>query len=91
MQVAVVSDEIADVTLYRRRPLALHLYAAPFLAFYPLLAYAYFVRYDTWIKSEEWTFVYTVTLVTLHALSFLVTRWSVRARAVITAVGVDRL
>ncbi|KAJ7853494.1 hypothetical protein B0H14DRAFT_2758132 [Mycena olivaceomarginata] len=29
-----------------------HLYAAPFLSLYPLLAYAYYVKYDEWIVSE---------------------------------------
>ena len=87
-QVAVQSDEIASVTLYRRRPLAVHVYALPLLSLYPLLAFAYFVKYDEWIKSEEWTFVYTAALGVVHALSFLVTRWSVRMRALITAAPV---
>lgn len=43
---------------------------------YPILYYAYYHRYSTWIKSEEWTFVYCVTLFAGHALSFLATRWS---------------
>ena len=79
------SDEIASVTLHKERPLLFHLYIFPYLFLYPLLAYAYYLEYDRYIRSEEWTFVYTVLLTSSHALSFLVTRWNVRARALITS------
>lgn len=45
-------------------------------ALYPLLYYAYYERYDDWVKSEEWTFIYCVLLFAGHALSFLATAWS---------------
>lgn len=48
-----------------------------------MLAYAYCVRYNDWIRSQELTFLSTVALVSVHALSFLVTKWSVTARALI--------
>ncbi|PCH41918.1 endoplasmic reticulum Ca-transporting P-type ATPase [Wolfiporia cocos MD-104 SS10] len=51
---------------------------------YPLLAYAYYVKYDDWLKSEEWTFLACVTVGVTHALSFLFTRWSTGAKAAIT-------
>lgn len=82
------SDEIASVTLHKERPLLLHLYVFPYLFLYPLLAWAYYVEYDRYIRSEEWTFVFTVLLTSSHALSFLVTRWNVRARAWITSTTV---
>lgn len=82
------SDEIASVTLHKERALVFHLYVFPFLFLYPALAYAYYGAYDRYIQSEEWTFVFTVLLTTTHALSFLVTRWSVRARAWITSTTV---
>ena len=82
------SPEISSATLHAYRPLWTHLYAAPFALLYPLLAYAYYVRYDAWLRSEEWTFVACVSLGAGHALSFLVTRWSVRARAGITCRSV---
>lgn len=69
----------------------MHLYAVPFLLLYPLWAYAYYVRYDDWVKSEEWTFLGCVTLGAGHALSFLVTRWSSAARAFITTSKVSLL
>lgn len=85
------SDEIASVTLYRERPLWARAYAAPLCSLYPLLAYAYYIKYDEWIKSEEWSFAFTALLVAVHALSFLVTYWDVRARALITANPVSDL
>ncbi|CAK5262273.1 unnamed protein product [Mycena citricolor] len=82
--VSVESTEIARASLHTRLPVIAHLYALPFLSLYPLLAYAYFIKYDTWLVSEEWTFLACVTLGTTHALSFLVTRWSGAARAWVT-------
>ncbi|KAH7098014.1 hypothetical protein BKA62DRAFT_714380 [Auriculariales sp. MPI-PUGE-AT-0066] len=84
VSISVDSPEIARATLHRYRPLWTHLYVAPFIALYPLAAYAYYVEYDRWIQSEEWSFVFTVGLVASHALSFLVTKWSVRARTLLT-------
>ena len=80
----VESPEIARATLHVALPWYTHIYTLPFLSFYPLLAYAYHVRYDDWIKSEEWTFLFCVLLGASHALSFLVTRWSTAAKAWIT-------
>lgn len=87
---AVISPEIASVTLHKRLPIQYHLYTTPFLCLYPIYAYAYLVKYDTWVRSEEWTFIYTVALITGHALSFLATRWSVGAKARITCLGVSQ-
>ncbi|PWN92733.1 putative SPF1-P-type ATPase [Acaromyces ingoldii] len=89
--IPVQSPDIARVSLHRRIPVEWHLYVAPFLALYPVWAYAYFVKYDTWIKSEEWSFIYTVSLIAGHALSFLVTRWSIGAKALITCVSAKSL
>jgi hypothetical protein len=47
------------------------------------------LQYDTWIKSEEWTFLACVALGAGHALSFLITRWSIAMRARITCVPVS--
>lgn len=89
--VTVHSPEISRASLHVALPWQSHLYAFPFLSLYPLLAFAYFVKYDTWLQSEEWTFLACVTLVLLHALSFLVTRWSTSAKAWITTKNVPQL
>lgn len=84
VSVNIISPEISGTDLRVSIPRWQHLYAVPFLPFYPLLAYAYYIKYDDWIKSEEWTFLACVLLGAGHALSFLVTRWSAKARAWIT-------
>ncbi|KAG2119211.1 hypothetical protein DEU56DRAFT_837395 [Suillus clintonianus] len=82
--VTVQSNEIAKASLHVALPWYTHLYTIPFLSLYPLLAYAYYIKYDDWLKSEEWTFLACVSLGAGHALSFLVTRWSAGAKAWIT-------
>ena len=42
-----------------------------FLSLYPLLAYAYLIKYDDWLKSEGQTFLARVSLGADHALSSL--------------------
>lgn len=58
-------------------------------AFYPVLYYTYYYRYDDWVKSEEWSFIYCVLLFAGHALSFLITAWNsaFNARVSYTSVG----
>ena len=82
--VAVRSQEIERASLHIGIPSYTYLYGLPFLSLYPLLAYAYYVKYDTWLVSEEWTFLACVTLGSGHALSFLITKWNSGARAWIT-------
>jgi manganese-transporting P-type ATPase len=80
----VRSQEIAAAELRVALPWYTHVYTIPFLPFYPLLAYAYYVKYETWLRSEEWTFLACVTLGAGHALSFLITRWNAGAKAWVT-------
>ena len=82
--VNIISSEIARTELRVTVPRWTHLYAAPFLSLYPLFAYAYYIKYDEWIQSEEWTFLGCVLLGAGHALSFLVTRWNAGAKAWVT-------
>lgn len=89
--ITVNSPEIARASLHIAIPWYYHLYTVPFLSLYPLLAYAYYVKYDQWFGSEEWTFLACVSLGVGHGLSFLVTRWSTGARAWITTRKVDKV
>ncbi|EIW70519.1 hypothetical protein TREMEDRAFT_43233 [Tremella mesenterica DSM 1558] len=77
----IVSQEIEKISLHNPIPLKYRLYGLPFLSLYPVLYYAYYHKYDTWVVSEEWTFIYCVLLFAGHALSFLATRWSSGIRA----------
>ncbi|KDN43683.1 putative SPF1-P-type ATPase [Tilletiaria anomala UBC 951] len=89
--IAIQSPDIASITLHKRVPLIWHLYGIPCLSLYPLYLYTYFAKYDEWVKSEEWTFIYTLGLFGGHALSFLVTRWSIKAKALITCRSASSL
>src|SRR5690242_20496064 len=91
MKVAIQSPEIASISLHKSIPTHLHLYAIPFLSLYPIWAYAYYFKYDQWVKSEEWTFVFSVLLVSGHALSFLITKWSIAAKAATTCFNAKSL
>ncbi|WVF71386.1 hypothetical protein IAT40_006190 [Kwoniella sp. CBS 6097] len=73
---AIVSQEIDSISLHNPIPIHLRIYGLPFLSLYPLLYYAYYHKYDEWVVSEEWTFIYCVVLFAGHALSFLITAWS---------------
>ena len=85
----IVSPEIAHISLHNPRPLSLRIYTV-LAILYPALYYAYYHDYDTYIKSEEWTFVYCVGLGAIHALSFLITRWSKAAAAKLECTSVRR-
>ncbi|TCD66868.1 hypothetical protein EIP91_000766 [Steccherinum ochraceum] len=91
VSVNVASSEIVGASLHVALPWYLHLYTIPFLCLYPVLAYAYYIKYDDWLKSEEWTFLACVSLGAGHALSFLVTRWSTAMRARITTTNASSL
>ncbi|KIY47748.1 hypothetical protein FISHEDRAFT_65997 [Fistulina hepatica ATCC 64428] len=82
--VTIDSPEIERASIHIATPWLTHLYGLPFLSLYPLLGYAYFVKYDEWIVSEEWSFLACVSLGAGHALSFLITKWNASARAWIT-------
>ncbi|KAF8154679.1 endoplasmic reticulum Ca-transporting P-type ATPase [Crassisporium funariophilum] len=82
--VSVISPEIARASLHVSIPWYTHLYTVPFLSLYPLLGYAYYVKYDEWLVSEEWTFLACVSLGAGHALSFLITKWNAGALSWIT-------
>ncbi|KAJ3766404.1 hypothetical protein FB446DRAFT_390943 [Lentinula raphanica] len=81
VSVTINSPEVARASLHKSLPWYTYLYTVPFLCLYPVLAYAYYVKYDDWLVSEEWTFLACVTLGSGHALSFLITRWSTGAKA----------
>ncbi|CAK9780742.1 hypothetical protein CC85DRAFT_329688 [Cutaneotrichosporon oleaginosum] len=77
----IASGEIEWIGLANPIPIHLRIYGLFWLSLYPLLWYAYHFRYEDWIKSEEWTFIYCVLVFGGHALSFLSTRWSNAIRA----------
>jgi len=81
----VSSSLITRITLHNPLPRWAHAYILPFIPFYPLFAIIYFFKYDEYIGSEEWTFVYFGSLITLNALTWLCVHWSVSLEALFTA------
>lgn len=53
----------------------------PFLLFYPAFANIYYNHYEQYIVGPEWTFVYLITLVSIHALLFLLPHWDINIDA----------
>jgi cation-transporting ATPase 13A1 len=75
--------------LLRPLPRQWHLYVWPFVSmFYPVFTYVYYNHYDTYLGSEEWTFVALGGIITLHAMTFLVCQWSVDFKALFTCIKV---
>ncbi|KAI9494361.1 hypothetical protein BDB00DRAFT_818855 [Zychaea mexicana] len=86
-QTLIQSKSIAAASLHVPLPRQWHLYVWPFATIlYPVWTYIYMVKYDEYIVSQEWTFVTLGSIVTLHALSFLVCQWSVSIKALLTCV-----
>ena|SRR5579859_7936731 len=79
---------ISRITLHNPLPRWAHAYILPFLPLYPAFAFIYFFKYDQYIGSEEWTFVYLGSLITLNALCWLCVHWSVNLEALFTATRV---
>lgn len=90
-QTLVQSERVASASLLVPLPRRWHLYIWPFASmFYPVFSYVYFFHYDTYLGSEEWTFVALGSIITLHALTFLVCQWSVDLKALFTCVRVSQ-
>jgi manganese-transporting P-type ATPase len=70
-------------------PLSLqwHTYIWPFVIVWPVFLRYYLTPnlYETYIGAPEWTFVWVATIVTIQALFWLSTHWSVNLRALFTA------
>lgn len=51
-------------------------YVWPFLAIYPVFFHYYNNYYDVYFVGREWTFIYSILLVSFHALVWLLPRWN---------------
>ncbi|KAG1122926.1 hypothetical protein G6F42_011024 [Rhizopus arrhizus] len=86
-QTLVESERVASAALLRPLPRRWHMYVWPFVSMlYPVFTYVYYNHYDTYLGSEEWTFVALGSIITLHAMTFLVCQWSVDVKALFTCV-----
>ncbi|KAI8364729.1 putative SPF1-P-type ATPase [Radiomyces spectabilis] len=85
-QTLVHSKTIAASSLLTPLPRQWHLYIWPFALLYPVWSYFYLFKYDEYLGSQEWTFVTLGSIITLHALAFLVCQWSVAIKAKFTCL-----
>ena len=83
----VDDSQIKSATLHNPLPRLLHTYLWPFLIIWPAFFAAYFSDdfYDDYIDGQEWTFVYTGSIITAQALLWLSTQWNINIRALFTS------
>ncbi|KAF2168113.1 hypothetical protein M409DRAFT_65635 [Zasmidium cellare ATCC 36951] len=79
--------EIKSASLHNPLSIFLHAYIWPFLFLWPAFFSVYLSAesYDKYINGQEWTFVFSGTIVTLQSLLWLMTFWDVNLRAWFTA------
>ncbi|KAF4595074.1 cation-transporting ATPase 4 [Ophiocordyceps camponoti-floridani] len=75
----VDSAQIQRAELLRPLPFHFHAYVWPFVVIWPVFLRFYLTQnlYETYIGAPEWTFVWCATIITLQALVWLSTHWSV--------------
>lgn len=83
-QTLIQSKSITSASFHNPLPLQWHTYVWPFAILYPVWAYIYLAHYDTYLGSEEWTFVSLGCLIAINALVFLAGQWSVSIQALFT-------
>ncbi|KAK4541847.1 hypothetical protein LTR36_007379 [Oleoguttula mirabilis] len=83
----VQNPQIRAATLHNPIPLVFHTYIWPFAIIWPIFFGFYLSdeRYNKYINGQEWTFVFSGSIVTLQSLFWLMTFWSVDLRALFTA------
>lgn len=85
--------QIASSGLLNPLPIYLHTYVWPFLAAYPAFLSIYLPKdsYEKYLQSSEWTYVYLGSIVTIQALLWLSTHWSIKLRALFTSTKATRV
>lgn len=66
-------------------------YVFPFLIIYPIYYNIYLSYYDIYFVGREWTFIYTLLLVSTHALIWLLPRWNLDLKVRFQYIKVDSL
>ncbi|ROT36098.1 ATPase [Sodiomyces alkalinus F11] len=83
----VDNPQVKAAELWKPLPLYLHTYVWPFAIIWPVFLRYYLTAelYEKHISSEEWTFVWIASIVTLQTLAWLCTHWSVNLQTLFTA------
>lgn len=82
----VADSQIESASVHHPLPLFLHTYVWPFLIAWPIF-FAFYLNpssYDTYIQGQEWTWVYSGSIITLQSLFWLMTKWSVNLSTLFT-------
>ncbi|KAF9893174.1 hypothetical protein FE257_012589 [Aspergillus nanangensis] len=85
--------QIKQASLHNPLPTQLHTYVWPFLIIWPAF-FAFYLspeRYDTYIQGQEWTFVWSGSIITLQSLLWLMTKWNINFRTLFTATTAKSL
>ncbi|KAI5966159.1 SPF1 [Candida pseudojiufengensis] len=72
----VLSPSIKEAELLVSKPFFLRPYVWPFTIIYPIFLQLYFNHYDKYFVGKEWTFVYTIAIVSLNLLFWLMPHWN---------------
>ena len=85
----VDDPKIQQASLHNPLPRQLHLYVWPFLIIWPAWSAIYLspVRYEKYIQSSEWTFVWLATIITFQSLFWLMTHWNVNLKSAFTTTS----
>ena len=85
----VNNPQIKSASLHNPLPFLAHAYIWPFTVIWPIFFGVYLNEslYNDYINGQEWTFVFSGSIVTLQSLIWLMTFWNVDLRAWFTAVS----
>ncbi|CAK7894186.1 endoplasmic reticulum transmembrane helix translocase [[Candida] anglica] len=73
----VNNPAIADAQLLVPKPLIFRPYVWPFTLIYPIFLKIYLDHYDTYIVGSEWTFVYSLAIISINLLFWLMPHWNI--------------
>lgn len=85
--------QIKHASLHNPLPTQLHAYVWPFLVIWPAF-FAFYLspeRYDKYIQGQEWTFVWSGTIITAQSLLWLMTKWNINIETLFTATRAGSL
>lgn len=91
-----MSDIVASLAIQKAellvpKPYFLRPYVWPFSIIYPIFFQIYFQHYDKYIGGKEWTFVYTITIVSFNLLFWLMPHWNLDINAKFNYSKVDKI
>ncbi|PNS21020.1 Manganese-transporting ATPase 1 [Sphaceloma murrayae] len=89
----VDSPQVKSASLHNPLPLALHAYIWPFLVIWPAF-FAFYLseeRYEKYINGQEWTFVWSGSIVTVQSLIWLSTFWNINLQTLLKTTRASRV